>query len=434
MGGRRRPGVMLCSRLHRAFSYFSSHSFMGEEDDAPERSWEFDTIRRHAPPSFLDDEKGWGEDPDSGSSTTSTIRATAPVPVPTSLRNLFQENDNPPIKPMEFRERNLSAPSLSPPASALPERIKPKRSMTTDDNVYPSLRAPRSPVPPLGPGIPRRKFSETASSETGSTGTVTMKSPTDQNAHRRSFGDTESSTLQNEMSFSESAPEARKPTFIRPPSRKASTAVIVNEQGQPPASPLPDKGVSTMRRANPVLKTPFPTTTAATMVQHVSSSLEAPPDSAFALAPKSPARSRSATTSISGEGGVAMRDVGGGSKAASHSHWQRLLASTTEELELMPPIKPFAQSRRVRSESSGSESSGVPGLRDVLKVSYSMVSILFFFTYVGGIGPFFIFGTPPGDRGSLTSLTCSRIYDPAQLWAVYEWVEQFFGSGCGGGK
>jgi len=362
---------MLFSTKSSSIFRLFSHSYIGEEDDAPERSWEFDTIRRHAPPSFLEGELGWAEEPDSGSSATSTIRATAPVPVPTSLRSLFQDDNIPPIKPMEFRERNLSAPSLSPPTSALSERTKPKRSMTTDDHVYPSLRPPKSPVPPLGLGIPRRKVSETTLSETGSTATVTMNSAIEEDADPRSFGDTENSIPQKsdhhpiEMSFSESAPEARKPTFIRPPIRKAaSAAVIMDEQGQPPPSLLPDKGTSTTRRANPILKTPFPITTTATTVQNVSSSLEAP-DSVIALAPKTPVRSRSATTSISGEGGAALRDVGG-SKAASH--WQRLLSSTTDELELVPPIKPFAQSRRVRSESSGSESSGVPGLRDVLKV------------------------------------------------------------------
>lgn len=46
---------------------------------------------------------------------------------------------------------------------------------------------------------------------------------------------------------------------------------------------------------------------------------------------------------------------------------QRRLLSTEE---LLPPIKPFALSSRVRSESSGSDgSSGVPGLKDVLKVN-----------------------------------------------------------------
>ena len=237
---------------------------------------------------------------------------------------------------MEFRDRNLSAPSLSPPPTALLERINPKRSLTTEDNGYSSL-CPKSSVPPLGPGIPRTKVTGTASNETGSTAALTMNNSTEKDADLRSFGDTESSTPQKsdhypiEMSFSESAPEARKPTFSRPPVRKAaSMAVIVDGRCQPPSSPLPDKGTPTTRRANLILKTPFLTVTTTTTAQNASSSLEAP-DSALVLVPKSPARRRSATTSASGGEVVALKDVGG-SKSASHSNWQRLLSSATDEL------------------------------------------------------------------------------------------------------
>lgn len=333
-----------------------------------EHLWEFETLKGRINPYLFENPRDDSKKDNLEENEGETIRASAPVPVPTSLRNLFKEESCAPVKSPELREGGRSAPPLSSPVSALPllpDRVLPKRSATTDEIPLPSSRPP--PVPPLGPGIPRRKTSESATSDSSSATTAVPPSASFRDEYfSRSSGEggSPSSVKTDNRTDSEESPSGkRKLTYIRPPIRKAtSTAALAEEQmSSIPSAPTEkaiENSVSSMRRLN---LTPVPTKTAFSAAgQNFSYPIDVP-DSAGLKPRPITVRSRSATSSISESAPFPAKQP-----SLPTTGWQRMLSSGDEPL--VPPIKPFAQ-KRMRSESSGSESAaGVPSLKDVLKV------------------------------------------------------------------
>lgn len=364
-------------------------------------SWQFETIRGRMHPSFFNGDRGVDDELDQldASFNHATIRAPGSSTLPTSLRGLFGEEESSSdnfIIP-GFQSKNHSASPI--PAVVTPDE-QPKepfafppggmsraRSKLSTSSALPSDSEHEEPLPPLGPGIPRKEPLDSGSES--SSATIRNQTYRDVRTSRGlpnieipplpSHKPNQSLDVSNGHPFSEdkSSPETpasaratvnrkRSQTSsegIRPSIKRSASAAA--EPFQFPPAPAHKLGPS-LRVQDRI--SPTQNTVPALSPSHQSAySLDTPGISRKPDLLRSPmpsiARTRSATALVD-----AISGPGTSPPVPPPPNRQ----TTRDTSPLMAPIKPFA--RRDRSGSSGSDgnasssSLGVPTLKEVLKV------------------------------------------------------------------
>ncbi|KAL0569807.1 kinase that interacts with cdc31p [Marasmius crinis-equi] len=400
-----------------------------DRDEDDEDIWEFETVRGRPTHFIPEDDTVELEFPED-SHPQATIRAGASNPLPSSLRGLFGDdasnNQNafhaPGLLSPNPPTSNASSTSLPIPVRTqkqpLSLEINDEERAHTDNFVFP--RTGVRPKLPLATNSPSTEDEVVISSEQPSPSSISTtpdeSSPTDDRDSDspltagtvRSYRDVRSLRGLPDISIppptmngsavdagtpppetsssgmSASTPDVSSPPLTRPVTRKRSKSnadglsirtgglsarrdVNMNLtttggfQFPPSTKSATSSSSSTVLPLQPVKRSPTQSTSQHSSVAHQATySLDAPGRRHTAVSPRSPPsiiRTRSATA-LPEDNPSGL--ISGGDDMA--------------DFPLVPPIKPFAETRRNRSGSDSSSSSraainlGTPGLKDVIKI------------------------------------------------------------------
>ncbi|KAJ7590951.1 Pkinase-domain-containing protein [Mycena floridula] len=379
-----------------------------QEGNSDEKPWQFDdTIRGrpHMPPSFEDDDSSSFET-DDDSILQPTLRPAASTPLPSSLRLLFgeetstaQDTFRTPVFPSQSQRNTPSPPSSmtsSPARDAPRERKRSINNFSEDDHpadgqfMFPRTTRSRSKLAPSintsdeedVSRLPNASSDENESTfsfrSARSTQTYrdvrSARGPADIAIPGSPFVDNKSLILSSPDSstMSASSPDisasATRPSLPRQRSRSDAEGMTSRPSARQPEPDLTSPAafqfpVSQKSAAKTSPGLPSPDTTPGvhqpTYSLDTSSNVKRPP--ASPRFPASITRARSAT---------ALQVVQSPFPSTPSPSAQDAFALSDSDV-LLPPVKPFAPTRRDRSGSDVSirtTNLGTPGLKDVLKI------------------------------------------------------------------